>query len=111
MNTEPSARPPTPGTADAAAIAGDVTLRFERWFQAHRLALPPETQAEFVEMGMEAVMRHPERPRGEVLDELIGELDQRLGHIVDETADRQAHAARSQPGARRGWLRRLMGRD
>jgi hypothetical protein len=95
---------------DAAAVAGDVSRRFEHWFQAHRLALPPETQAEFIEMGMEAVLQHPERPRGEVLDELIAELDQRLGHIVTEATDQQDRAPAQPPGARRGWLRRLLGR-
>jgi hypothetical protein len=35
-----------PAPADPAVIAGEVSLRIEQWFQAHRLALPPETQAE-----------------------------------------------------------------
>ena len=114
MNSEPLPVPPATPVAppvDAAGIARDVSLRFEQWFQTHRLTLPPETQAEFVEMGVEAVTRHPGRPRDEVLDELIGELDQRLGHIVTETADRHERVRASQPRARGGWLRRLMGRD
>lgn len=112
MNTEPRPVPPSapmPAPADPAVIAGEVSLRIEQWFQAHSLALPPQTQAEFVEMGVEAVMRHPERPRNEVLDELIGELDQRLGHIVTETADRHGQA-NDATRPRRGWLRRLFGR-
>lgn len=90
-------------------IAGEVSLRIEQWFHDHRLALPPETQAEFVRMGVEAVARHPERPRNEVLDELIGELDQRLGHIVTETAGRH-DASRDRGASRRGWLSRMFSR-
>jgi hypothetical protein len=63
-------------------------------------------------MGVEAVTRHPERSRKEVLDELIADLDQRLGHIVTETAGQHgATRGRTPDAPRRGWLRRMFGRD
>lgn len=91
--------------SDDADLARDVALRLERWYQQRGLSLPPETQAGFVEMGVEAVQRHADRPREAVLDELIGELDGSLARI-------HAHP---QPAfatpPRRGLLGRLLGRE
>lgn len=75
-----------PPHVDPATAAGAVALRFDRWFSERQLDLPPETRAQFVEMGMQALERWPERSTGDVLDELIGELDARLSTIIDETA-------------------------
>jgi hypothetical protein len=83
--------PPSPTYVDPVTAAGEVSLRFDRWFAARGLELPPETRAEFIEMGMEALQRWPERSTGDVLDELIAELDERLANIAgEETQARQA---------------------
>lgn len=96
--------PPQPGPASAAAdLARDVALRLEQWYQARGLKLPPDTQAGFVEMGVEAVMRHPERPREDVLDDLLAELDASLSRIGGQAS---TEAAAPRPGL----LRRLFGR-
>ncbi|GAB6197122.1 hypothetical protein [Lysobacter xanthus] len=94
---------------DAVTAAGEVSLRFDRWFEQHHLDLPPETRAQFVQMGMEALQRWPERSSGEVLDELIAELDTRLGEIVDDTAS-AAQARRGDASTRPRGLARLFGR-
>lgn len=103
--TVPSHRPeqPAPASRDAD-LARDVALRLERWYAQRGLTLPPETRAGFVEMGVEAVVRHPERPRGDVLDELIVELDASLARIHAEPAPAV------QPARKRGWIDRLLGR-
>lgn len=105
--TAPSHLPEQPAPASAGAdLARDVALRLERWYQQRGLSLPAETQAGFVEMGVEAVVRHPARPRDEVLDELVGELDASLARIHD---DARAAAPASAP-PRPGLLKRLFGR-
>ena len=111
-------RPSTDIHLDPSTAAREVTLRFDRWFAEHHLDLPPETRAEFVQMGMDALQRWPDRSSGDVLDELIAELDARLGRIVDEAGE--AHDARKAASAattgrtdvradvaRPGWLERL----
>ena len=118
---EPNTSPPI--HVDPVTAAGEVSLRFDRWFAEHHLDLPAETRAQFVEMGMEALQRWPGRSTGDVLDELLGELDARLGRIVDETAAQhdgaasppEAAASRGADGARPGSrapgpLARLFGR-
>lgn len=99
-------RQPSPASADAD-LAREVTLRLEHWYQQRGLTLPPETQAGFVEMGVEAVVRDPDRPRGEVLDELIAELDASLARIQAEVRTGPAVAPTPR---RRGWFGRLLGR-
>lgn len=82
----PMSETPTPANlpsaraapSDPAQLAADVSLHLERWYQQRGLELPPEVRAEFARIGAEAVQAHPDRPRDEVLDELVGELDQRL---------------------------------
>lgn len=104
---EPS--PPTSIHVDPVTAAGEVSLRFDRWFASHELELPAETRAQFVEMGMEALQRWPDRSTGDVLDELIAELDQRLASIAAEQAREPARAGDADRGAPRG-LGRLFGR-
>ena len=99
---DPSSSPPSP-RLDLATAAGQVSLRFDRWFAERELDLPPETRAEFVEMGMQALQRWPDRSTGDVLDELIAELDERLSAIADEEA--RANAARPRGGAKDGAQR------
>lgn len=101
MNPPHLPEQPLPASPDAD-LAREVALRLEQWYAARGLALPPQTQAGFMEMGMEAVLRHPDRPRGEVLDELMGELDASLARIGGE--------APAEPPRRRGLLSRLLGR-
>lgn len=113
-------RPPTPADPGASGPARDVAQRFDRWFDAHGLDLPQETRAQFVDMGLEAIQRWPDRAPDDVLDELIAELDGRLNRIVDETSARHdALAAQPEAGPRdadapaapaRGALARLFGR-
>lgn len=86
---------------DPATAAGAVSLRFDRWFAKHQLDLPPETRAQFVEMGMQALERWPDRSSGDVLDELIAELDGRLARIVDETTARHESFAHPDDRGRR----------
>ncbi|WP_133501052.1 hypothetical protein [Cognatilysobacter terrigena] len=78
--------PPSTPHLDPATAAAQVSPRFERWFDERKLDLPPETRAEFVEMGMQALQRWPDRSTGDVLDELIAELDERLATIANEDA-------------------------
>ena len=81
--------------ADAARIAD---LRLEQWYQARRLNLPPEVQAEFTAMAFEAIARDPTRSADAVMDTLIGELDAHLGHIVSTDASAaRAHCGRVRP--------------
>lgn len=102
----PSHLPEQPAPASTGAdLARDVALRLERWYQQRGLTLPPETQAGFVEMGVEAVVRHASRPRDEVLDELIAELDASLARA---SADAKSDPAA--PPRRPGLLGRLFGR-
>lgn len=90
--------------ADTARIAN---LRLEQWYQARRLNLPPEVQAEFTAMAFEAfeaIARDPTRSADAVMDTLIGELDAHLGHIVSTDAGAaRAHGGRVRPS----WLQRL----
>lgn len=95
---DPSAPPPV--HVDPATAAGQVALRFERWFAERELELPPETRAQFVEMGMQALERWPDRSSGDVLDELIAELDERLATITNEQAQADARASSSRPASR-----------
>ena len=105
--TVPSHLPAQPAPASAGAdLARDVALRLERWYQQRGLSLPPETQAGFVEMGVEAVVRNPGQPRDEVRDELVAELDASLARIHD---DARAAAPPAEP-RQRGLLGRLFGR-
>ncbi len=90
--------PSPPVHLDPATAAGEVSLRFDRWFAEHQLQLPPETRAQFVQMGVEALERWPDRSTGDVLDELISELDQRLFAIAEE----QTRAGRDDREPRRG---------
>lgn len=71
--------------ADTARIAD---LRLEQWYQARRLNLPPDVQAEFTAMAFEAIARDPGRDADAVMDTLIGELDAHLGHIVSSDGGR-----------------------
>ncbi|HEY4554918.1 MAG TPA: hypothetical protein VIG68_00575 [Lysobacter sp.] len=95
---------------DLPDVAHEVVLRLERWYEERRLALPAPTKAEFTRMAFEALLRHPQRPHAELLDELVLELDGMLADIVDEApgdagappwADARARAPR------RSWLERL----
>ena len=100
---------PSPIHVDPVTAAGEVSLRFDRWFAERELELPAETRAQFVEMGMEALQRWPDRSTGDVLDELIAELDQRLASIAaEQTRDAPpAEAGRARPAQ---GLSRLFGR-
>jgi hypothetical protein len=100
--------PEQPAPASAGAdLAREVSLRLERWYQERALALPPETQAGFVEMGVDAVLRDPARARDDVLDQLIAELDASLVRIRAEAEP----ASDTVPAPRRrGLLGRLFGR-
>lgn len=101
-----SSFPDQPAAVSADAdLARDVSLRLEQWYAAHGLDLPPDAQAGFVEMGVEAVSRYPERPRDAVLDELIAELDQHLAAVASERTARE-----SEDGPLRSRLARLFGR-
>lgn len=98
---------PDPSTVhiDPVTAAGEVSRRLELWLDERGLDLPPATRAQFVEMGMQALQRWPERSSGDVLDELVADLDARLASIE---AERPADAAPAQH-QRRGlgrWLRR-----
>ncbi|MGY3266169.1 hypothetical protein [Lysobacter sp. HA35] len=98
--------PPAPAThLDPATAAAQVSLRFERWFAERELGLPAETRAEFIEMGMQALQRWPDRSTGDVLDELIAELDERLAAIANE----EGRSGDAREPARSG-LSRLFGR-
>jgi hypothetical protein len=102
--------PPSPTYVDPVTAAGEVSLRFDRWFAEHGLELPPETRAEFIEMGMEALQRWPERSTGDVLDELIAELDGRLAGIAaEQTRGQRAGDGAGSARPARG-LGRLFGR-
>lgn len=85
--------------ADTARIAD---LRLEQWYQARRLNLPPDVQAEFTAMAFEAIAREPTRDADAVMDTLIGELDEHLGHIVSD-----AGAANARGRVRPSLLQRL----
>lgn len=80
-------RLPKPAHAPAAAPRrrGDatavVTARLRRWYAHRGLRLPPDVQAEFTAMGMEAIARAPGHAPHAVMDELLGELDGMLGHV------------------------------
>lgn len=105
MQTTPEPRgasqPQDPSSfAEAARIAD---LRLEQWFDARGLELPFEVQAEFTAMAFEAIARERERDPDAVMDELIGELDQRLSHI-------QSAAPPAESRTRPGWLQRLRNR-
>lgn len=112
MQTTPSSRhlpaQPTPVSADAD-LARDVALRLERWYRERQLDLPPEVQAGFAEMGVEAVVLNPDRSRDAVLDELVAELDSSLSRIKTEPRREDV-----EPGpavsARPSWWKRLTGR-
>ena len=97
-----------PPFVEPVTAAGEVSLRFERWFDARGLDLPPETRAQFIEMGMEALQRWPERSSGAVLDELIAELDGSLATIAAEHPQADGAAREARPHAR--GLARLFGR-
>lgn len=101
---------PSPSTqVDPVTAAGFVSERFERWFAERALELPAETRAQFVEMGMEALQRWPDRAPGDVLDELTDELDQRLETITSELAHEPARTDTTAP-TQRGALSRLFAR-
>ena len=117
MPTTPTPSPfpnqPAPVSADAD-LARDVALRLGQWYRERQLELPPDVQAGFVEMGVEAVHRHPERPRDDVLDELVAELDASLSRIKAEPAPGTAStpaAAAAAAAPKRGLWRRLFDRD
>lgn len=113
MQTPPSrSLPAQPApVSDDADLAREVALRMERWYRERRLDLAPEVQAGFAEMGVEAVVRHPERPRDAVLDELIAELDASLTRIQGEAPPDTRFDDAGAAGGARGWLRRLLGHD
>lgn len=105
----PSQPAPVSGEAD---LAREVALRLERWYRERELDLPPDVQAGFAEMGIEAVIRHPERARDDVLDDLIAELDASLSRIKAEPAAGTAQEpATTTTAPKRGFWRRLFGRD
>lgn len=93
---------------DPATAAGAVALRMDRWFAERELKLPAPMRAQFVELGMQALERWPERSTGEVLDQLIAELDARLAGIVAEQAGARGRAAppRAATGLARWFGRR-----
>lgn len=116
MQTTPSPLPAQPAPVSAQAdLAREVALRLEHWYRERQLDLPPEVQAGFVEMGIEAVAGHPERPRDEVLDDLIAELDASLMRIKGEPApaatEGDEHGHGDTGGGHRSWWRRLLDRD
>lgn len=92
----PTSDPRTPQDAAAAARVAD--LRLERWYVEHGLRLPPDVQAEFTAMGVEAIAADPARAPDAVMDDLLAELDETLGHI--EASQRSA-------AKRPTWLQRL----
>jgi hypothetical protein len=98
---------PAPVSADAD-LAREVALRFERWYRERQLELPPDVQAGFVEMGVEAVVRNPDRTRDAVLDALVAELDASLSRIKTEPLRDPAPADAGAPRA--SWWRRWTGR-
>ncbi len=109
MDTSPTPSTPAGLAPDAAEAARDVSLRLEQWYLDRGLALPPETQAGFLQMGLEAIALHPDRPRGDVLDQLIGELDTTLGRIRAEPRGDAPPDAAIAPAKRPGWFRRTFG--
>lgn len=86
----------TPPRAQAAA-ARVADVRLERWYRQRGLRLPPDVQAEFTAMGVEALAGNPGRAPDAVMDELLAEFDQTLGHI---------HAD-GRTSTRPSWLQRL----
>lgn len=107
-STRPSPEQPARVSADAD-LARDVALRLEQWYRTRGLDLSPDVQAGFVEMGVEAVLRNPDRPRADVLDELVAELDASLARIKSEPgADTTPPAG--QTARRPGFWQRLFGR-
>jgi hypothetical protein len=103
--SESRAMDPSSPHVDPVTAAGEVSLRFDRWFASRELDLPPETRAQFVEMGMEALQRWPDRSSGDVLDELIAELDGRLATIAEEQTSQPAAATRPARGLGRFFRR------
>lgn len=102
-------RSPSSPYVEPVTAAGEVSLRFERWFDEHGLELPAETRAQFIEMGMEALQRWPDRSTGDVLDELIAELDGRLAVIAaEQTRHERAGDTHAEP---RGLARLFRRRD
>lgn len=99
----PPPRQSLPTQADDG-LTREVMLRIDRWLQERALTLPPETRAGFVDMGVDALAGNPDRPRAEVLDELVAELDASLARIH---AEPRADDARPR---RRSLLRRLLRR-
>lgn len=89
----------TPQAQAAAARVAD--LRLERWYAARGLRLPADVQAEFTAMGVEAIAGDPSRAPDAVMDDLLAELDQTLGHIVSSEGRSQRGAARP------SWFQRL----
>jgi hypothetical protein len=87
--------------ADVARIAD---LRLEQWYQARGLELPPDTRAGFTAMAFEAIARHPERDADAVMDDLIAELDQRLGRVQ---ALHAPEPSLTRSGSRRTLMQRL----
>lgn len=92
-------------------VAHDVTLRLERWYAQHRIALPAETKAEFTRMAFEALVKNPARERDDLLDDLLAELDDMLDEIVETPDAARASETRVEPpGRMQNWLDRLRGR-
>ena len=96
---------------NVALVAHDVTLRLEHWYAQHRIALPAETKAEFTRMAFEALVANPDRERGDLLDDLLAELDDMLEEIAEQPDVRGApNTTAEPPGRMQNWLERLRGR-
>ncbi|MFC0676744.1 hypothetical protein ACFFGH_02605 [Lysobacter korlensis] len=111
MQTTPESRgpsesrggPETRGPSEFAEAARIADLRLEQWYEARRLKLPLEVQAEFTSMAFEAIARDRTRDPEAVMDDLIDELDQRLGRIQSS----QRSDGRASRRARPSLLQRL----
>lgn len=77
----PDARAP----AEMAEVARIADLRLEQWYRERGLDLPLDVQAEFNAMAFEAIAGDRVRTPDAVMDELIAELDQRLGRIQSQS--------------------------
>lgn len=90
----PGKRAPS-SQAEAVRVAD---LRLEQWYRTRGLDLPLEVQAEFNAMAFEAIAADPARAPDAVMDELIADLDRRLGAIKSEGREDSGTAGGERPG-------------
>ncbi|WP_229792471.1 hypothetical protein [Cognatilysobacter bugurensis] len=96
---------------ELAERARIVDLRLEQWYQARRLQLPLEVQSEFTAMAFEAIARDPASDPNAVMDTLIVELDERLGHIASSEGRSATGRRRARPSLMDRLRRPFRGSD